>query len=287
MKMTIADKALLVQLQISQWTARKRDKKATEDVAKAAGADVSAGNYNKSLLAGTDALKKVHQYSTVIRTWYYDNTLSWGINGTQLLPSKNYFEFNTEWRQHKAKWEELVNEFCKDYMYHRAHAQQFLGTLYNDDDYPNAVELKRKFHIDMATFPVPSTDFRVEVGEQELQRIQQEVELRVSEAAEKAMSDLWHRLYERIEHVTERLSDSSVLFRDSMTEHTLDLCRMLPRLNFNDDPNLDRMCKEIEHKIGMQDPHALRYDLDLREQKAKEAKDIMDKMSVFMNGFNN
>ena len=61
---------------------------------------------------------------------------------------------------------------------------------------------------------------------------------------------------------------------------------MLPRMNFNDDPDLERMGREIEAKIIGHDPDALRYDLDLREQKAKEAKDIMDKMSVFMGGMN-
>ena len=47
--MKLSDKALLVQLSISQWTARKYDKRATEQVNNANNAAMTAGRYNKSL----------------------------------------------------------------------------------------------------------------------------------------------------------------------------------------------------------------------------------------------
>ena len=42
--MKLSDKALLVQLNISQWTARKYDKKATEQVAATYNSAVQAGS---------------------------------------------------------------------------------------------------------------------------------------------------------------------------------------------------------------------------------------------------
>ena len=106
--MKLTDKALLVQLNVSQWTARKYDKKVTQQVADQYQAMVEAGRYNKSLLPLNDYLGNIHKLTTTIRTEYYKNTLPWGINGTQMLPSKNYLSFMTEHRAKKAQWLGLV-----------------------------------------------------------------------------------------------------------------------------------------------------------------------------------
>ena len=93
--MNLSDRALLVQLSISQWTARKYDKKVTQDVASSHGVSTSAGRYNKVLLPMNDLLDRVHKKSTLIRTKFYENTLPWGIEGTMMLPSANYLKFVT------------------------------------------------------------------------------------------------------------------------------------------------------------------------------------------------
>ena len=100
--MKLSDKALLVQLNISQWTARKYDKRATEQVAQQNASALTAGRYNKSLLPMNDALTNIHQKSTLIRKKFYTNTLPWGIEGTMMLPSANYLNFMTEFRKEKS-----------------------------------------------------------------------------------------------------------------------------------------------------------------------------------------
>ena len=114
--MKLSDKALLVQLNISQWTARKYDKRATEQVAQQNGSASQAGRYNKSLLPMNDALNNIHQKSTLIRKKFYTNTLRWGIEGTMMLPSANYLNFMTEFRKEKADWESLVDTFYHEYL---------------------------------------------------------------------------------------------------------------------------------------------------------------------------
>jgi hypothetical protein len=69
-----------------------------------------------------------------------------------------------------------------------------------------------------------------------------------------------------------------------MVENARELCSLLPRLNFADDPNLERMRLQVEGRLASHHPDALRNDPDLRRNAALEAKQIMDKMSVFMNG---
>ena len=279
--MNLNDRALLVQLNISQWTARKYDKKATRQVADTFHNFVDQGRYNKALLPMNSLLDNIHKKTTQIRTKFYENTLPWGIEGTMMLPTANYLSFMADFRKEKGEWESLVQTFVDNYDSLKVDAQRVLGQLYDPADYPMRFELADKFRMDMAIFPVPSTDFRVSIGSEELSRIQQDVERRVQQAQSTAMQEVWTRLYDRVKHMAEKLADPKAIFRDSMVENAREICAILPRLNFSDDPNLEALRQEVEGKL-IKHPEALRNDPDLRRDTAAEAKKIMDAMSVFM-----
>jgi len=279
--MNLNDRALLVQLSISQWTARKYDKKTTCEVAVNHNTITDAGRYNKSLLPMNDYLANVQKKASAIRQKYYENTLPWGIEGTQMLPSANYLAFMADFRKEKGEWEYLVSEFLSNYDRLRLDAKRVLGSLYDDADYPLTNQIESKFCMDMAVFPVPTNDFRVQINSAELYRIQQDVEQRVKQAQTQAMNDVGQRLYDKVQHIAERLADPKAVFRDSMVENARELCALLPRLNFADDPNLETMRQQVEASL-LRHPDALRNNPALRRDTAAEARKIADTMSVFM-----
>jgi hypothetical protein len=204
-----------------------------------------------------------------------------------MLPSANYLNFITEFRREKSEWDTLVNLFTSNYALLKADAKRFLGSLYREEDYPNDSDIAAKFKMDMAVFPVPSNDFRVSIGSEELSRIQQDVERRVQDASASAMKDVWQRLYDRVEHLVEKMvkvDDPKSRFHESSIEHVQSLCELLPRLNFNDDPNLETMRNEVEQKLANINKDAIVGNDTFRSQKIDEAKAIMDKMAVFMGG---
>ncbi len=282
MTMMLNDRALLVSLSISQWTARKLDKKATKEVADINRASTSAGRYNKSLLPLNDLLANVHQKTGVIREKFAKNTLPWGVDGTRILPSANYLQFMQDFRKEKSEWQSLVNTFLDNYEYLVAEAKRWLGDLYDEKDYPSKESIIGKFSMDMGIFPVPSNDFRVELSSDELTRIQEDLEARMTSIQQEAMNDCWHRLYKHVEHITEKLSDPKNIFRDSMIENARETCDLLTRLNISEDPNLEAMRQAVERKLLDHHPDTLRNDLDVRQDTAEEARKIMDAMSVFM-----
>lgn len=282
--MNLNDRALLVQLNISQWTARKYDKRATKDVAAMHNATEAAGRYNKALLPMNDYLDNVQKKATQIRTRYYQNTLPWAMDGTQMLPSANYLSFMTDFRKQKSEWEYTVSLFLENYDYMKDQAKRILGSLYVESDYPSELEVQTKFKMDMAVFPVPSTDFRVQLSNDELNHIRGDLEARLATAQQTAVREVWDRLFDKVKHIADKLADPSAIFRDSMLENAREICDLLPRLNFTDDPNLEMMRAEVEAKLASHHPDALRNNLDLRQDTALEAADIMKRMSVFMNG---
>lgn len=282
--MKLTDRALLVQLAISQWTARKFDRKTTKDIASQHGVSDVVGRYNKALLPLNDTLARIHKHTAAIRQDYYSNTLPWGLEGSRILPTGNYLEFMSYFRCHKYNWNLLVDQFLAEYEQAKADAQAILGSMYDPNDYPPIDRMRDKFKLDMAVFPVPTNDFRVELSDDQLSSIRDDIEARVQDASRKAMSDVWQRLYEKVSHITNKLSDPQAIFRDSMVENARELCELLPRLNFADDPDLEAMRVEVESKLVSHHPDALRNDPILRANAAKDASDITRRMEIFMEG---
>jgi len=282
--MKLSDRALLVQLNISTWSANKLDKEISAETNAIKGVQQSAGRYHKSLLPMCDLLDDIKKKATLIRTKFYDNTLPWGVKGIQILPTANYLAFMTDFRKERAEYEQLVNRFVPEYPQLVVDAQRFLGAAYKPADYPEPHEIGDKFKMDMQVMPVPNTDFRVNIADEELQRIHDEVEARVKQAAKGAMMDVWQRLYDKVKHLAEKLDDPKAIFRDSTVNHLVDLCEMLPRLNVMDDPNLEAMRQEVEAKLAGYNPDTLRADVKVRQTVATEANDIAAKMAAFMGG---
>ena len=283
----IANKALICQLTISQWLGRKFDKKATQDVANLNNTATNSGRYNKALLPMSDALNDIYKKTTLIRLEYYKNTLPWGIKDTNLLPSKNYLEYMTLFRQGKSEWFDLVDKFLSDYPRLQLEAERYLGDLYNPDDYPNVSMLKNKFAMDMVLMPVPTDDFRVSISDEELDKVQKDVGNRVDNASENAMQEAWQRLYDKVKHMSDKLADPKSVFRDTIVDNIVGLCDVLKRLNIHDDPNLESLRQEVETSFANEIPESLRNDINLRNRKAHEANAIMKKMNVYMGGTKN
>lgn len=280
----LSDRALLVQLNISQWTARKLDKKATREVADSNGASRDSGNYNKKLLPMSDSLANIHTMTGDLRREFYANTLPWGLENTHMLPTSNYLSFMTTFRKRKAEWEQCVSRFLLDYPSLQHSAQRFLGGLYDKADYPDVNDLRSKFKIDMVVLPVPSNDFRVQLADDELSGIHADIQRRVEESSGLAMKEAWQRLYSQVKLMSERLGNTEGRLYDSLFDNAIELCRLLPRLNFSDDPNLEAMRQEVETKLVGHSKEAIKGSPVLRKQVADEAADIMARMGAFMGG---
>lgn len=284
--MKLNDRALLVQLSISTWSANRLDKEISAETTARKGAITGSGRYHKSLLPMCDLLDAIKSKASLIRTKFYENTLPWGVKGIQILPSANYLAFMTEFRKERAEYEQLVNRFVPAYPQLVADAKNLLGASYKASDYPEAHEIADKFKMDMQVMPVPNDDFRVNIADSELTRIQEEVQARVNQAAQAAMQDVWQRLYDKVKHLANKLDDPKSRLHESTVQHVVDMCELLPRLNFNDDPNLEAMRREVETKLTGYSKDALVTSPTLRQTKADEANDIAARMAAFMGGLN-
>ena len=278
--MSINEKAMLVYLNISFWTARKYDKRISQEIEDQYNAD-DAGRYNKILIA-KEHLANIQKIISAARTFHYENTLPWSDNGGRLLPSANYFNYVKSIQCFKDDFEREVINFINVYPDLKEEARQRLNGMFDEEDYPDVNALETKFDIKNMILPVPEADdFRVSLNDDEVDSIKESLEKQVMNSTESAMKDLWQRLFKVVSHLAERLSDPDNKFKNSLVENISALCDLLPKLNITNDPKLTEAVDEIQQKLTINDSQTLRTDEAVRSKTAAEAQKIMNKMRQY------
>jgi hypothetical protein len=279
---------MLASLSISMWSARKHDPEASEEIAMRHGAQTDVGRYNKVLLP-KKALADLQKIVSEARDAHYFITLPWDDNGYRVLPGSVYMDHREKMRSLASRFyssadslygqfEELVNQ-----------ARQRLGGLFRQEDYPTLGELRSKYSFETKIMPLPDAgDFRVTLGDEEKARIKRQITLDVEASLRIGSRELWHRLYEAVEHMSNRLSAYKVTddgvehpFRDTVVTNLVKLIDVLPKLNVTHDPELDRLADQVRASLLI-DPQELRQSDSVRVETAKRAAEIASKMAGYM-----
>jgi hypothetical protein len=265
-------RAMLVNLSMSMWSARKHDKSVDQTVESHYNA-TNAGRFNKLLIA-REAIKAVEKTSNTARTYHYANTLPWSDEGYRMLPVANFEKYSEEMRKHRATFDSAVNDFCANYDALVADAKVRLNGLFKATDYP--INIRSRFSWGIQITPIPmGDDFRVNMSNTELVAIQNDIEHRTENAMKDAHADLYRRLIESVGHMADKLATKDAIFRDSLVDNLSELCELLPRLNVVDDAQLEAMRRKVEQKLCQHSPEALRNNEPLRQQTANDASAIL------------
>jgi len=281
---SIASSAMLVELSISSWTARKLDKKVSTQVDLDKQTKTRAGNYNKNLLAGTGFLDTITKYAANARAWHISQTLPWSDNGLRLLPMSNFMAYKQNLTTLETNYQALVDKFIIAYPNLVSAAAFQLGDLFNRDEYPEAEQIVKKFKFTVNYLPVPMAgDFRIEIEDYIKSEIHQSCERAFNDRLNNAMKDAWGRLHECLMRMSERLADNEKgekkIFRDSLIENAVELVDLLKHFNLTGDTNMELARKELAEAIMNHDADDLRESFVARESVKKKVDDILSKFS--------
>jgi hypothetical protein len=280
MATTLSNRALLVNLQISQWTARKLDRAETQLLNQRHGLTVEAARVNKNLLPLATELERVHQITAFIRKDFAKRTLPWGLEGVNILKADAYVEFTGVVRQWQAEWHGAVDAFVAAYPTYREEARLLLNGMFKDEDYPHPEDLARRFAFNMRFMPMPDQqDWRVDIGDEALATLKADLAKDIEKSMGEAMTTAWLRVYDVVSKAHERLSNPENVFRDSLVDNAIELCALLPSLNVLDDPGMEKARQAIERSLCAVKPDTLRDDLSVRAKVAGDMADILRKMS--------
>jgi hypothetical protein len=279
----ITHKAMLAAVHISIWTATKHDRKVSRDVANQHGAQERAGRYNKQLLMGVARLEDLRTLAGQIRQHFYKVTLPWSDEGLRLLPSHFLFDLTARTREFKTDFSAGVDQFLDVYPSYIREARAELGSLFREEDYPSVDKLREKFNVNLEILPISTgDDFRVTMSAEEQARIAREIDANVRQRLTKGTDDLWKRLRDVVSHMVGRLNEPESRFHATLITNIHDLVSLLPQLNVNQDPDLERFATQIRARLCNYTAQDLKKDDLLRTSTAAEAAGIVAEMDELL-----
>jgi len=274
---TLASASMLVEVNISNWVGRKKDKRASEDVVTQNHAAAGVANVNKKLLADSDNLRAIQQHVTATRSAHAHMTMPWSNSGLRLLPTAQYFKYQQTMTDMQNEFERLITNFLDSYNDEVIDVQMKLGDLFSRDDYPTTGDLERKFAFSINYMPLPDAgDFRVDIGNEALAEVKQQYSEFYAKQYNTAMNDVWTRLHKALTSMSDRLDYSSKedkkVFRDTLVSNVTDMIELLRVCNVTNSTQMSAMADSLEEAMSGVTPDALRED-DYFRAETKAAVD--------------
>lgn len=250
----IGSSAMLVELNISIWTARKLDKKVSNDVDISNSTMTKAGNYHKNLLAGDDSLAAIGKLASLIRHYHVAITSPWSDSGQWLLTTAYFLTYKQEMARLEKEYWNLVNQFIPAYSTKISAAAFQLGTLFNREEYPDVDKVRDKFGISIRYTPVPeSGDFRVDIGNEGMAELKAQYEEMYTANIAKVTQDAWDRLYKVLTQLSFGLrtneDGTKGKIYESVLDNASDLCEILQHLNVSGDTQLEYMRTTLQNSL--------------------------------------
>lgn len=251
--------SMLVEFNASVWTARKLDRKVSDEVvaSKSAGSKAAA-RVNKNLLAGRPELDVIQNHVTAVRNYVYDNTLPWSDSGLRLLPTIRFIAFNARMQDEENTYWDLCKSFVTVYPSLITAQAMALGDMFKREEYPAPDTIAHKFGFSVNYMPVPTAgDFRVDVGNDAQRELQDKLTALADERVSKAMDDVRLRIKGHLERMVDRLGVDVVAgdakprrFHDSMIEGGFELCDLVKGLNVVGDTDLEAARASLEQCLA-------------------------------------
>lgn len=286
----LSERAMLSVLNLSAWTAVKKDRKVTREVLLQHNARSDAGQWNKRLVS-KDALAEIALIHGQAREYHRIHTLPWLDKGPRLLPATFHSEYEPTMLDFQERSAMAVSRFVEGYPDFVADARIVQNGMFSEADYPSSDRIERKFGFRYILMPVPDEkDFRVDISETVAERIRESVRAANDATIKGAITDIAARAHEVLSEMATSLRGyhpatkdhkATGIFRDTLVSNVADLAALIPGLNIADDPTLAWLATSMQRLSGIA-PDTLRTDSMARATIADNAQAIIDHVSSFM-----
>ena len=240
----------------------------------AEGTFLSAGK--KLLDTGHPRFRAVNAVRQRVRSYWTSISLPFPEPGIRLLRQDALTAFQEQMHQFTEELNEAVSNLDEQYLSLKSAAQERLGSLFNDDDYP--VSMIGLFEVSWDFPSVEPPDYlrqlNPELYEQECQRVQS----RFEEAVRLAEDAFLGELSQLVSHLTDRLSGQAdgrpKVFRDSAIGNLHEFFERFRSLNVRSNEQLDVLVAQCQGIVQGIQPQELRKRDTLRQQVASELSGV-------------
>jgi hypothetical protein len=263
---------MLVELSISKWTASKKDKQASAELADQNGAKRSMARAYKTLIESP----KLEALNSLVSRIYDANlnmTMDWAAK-LRLLTTANYMKHVNLMTAFQAEFDKAVDDFIDEYRWSVTQQQVSLGTLFNPDDYPSEGEVRKKFGIRLTYTPVADMrDWRLDIGREAEEVLKAHYEKVHAELVTTAMNSLFRRIGDALRVFSRQLTveagPDGKPVKGKIYDGTIELIRellgMMETCNITGDPTMQRVQRDLTLAFEGIDSRA-----DLKDETVRE-----------------
>lgn len=270
----IFDKACLIQMNFSIWTASK----SVDPVLMSQLGNQREWLRGRKNLINPELLGQIRTASLQARHKVRRYALPFPIHSIQLVP-KEYISTIEDILQHQERvfWER-VDEFVSMYHEARDEAQVALGSLFNEQDYPQNVRKKFKFEWQFLALQVPSqtTILSPDIYEREKVRF----ENLINETREMCMQALRAEFSGLLHELTQKLTSNGdrpkKIVANSMFNKLNQFFQEMQTKNIFEDQELISLTQNAQEIIGNVSPYNLKYNEQAREHIKSEIQSIQE-----------
>jgi exonuclease VII large subunit len=269
---TIASSAMLVDLHIGFWAGRKKDKAASDEVARLNNAEKGVTSVIKQLLGDCAELDAVHKFAANARNVHTSATMPWFDRGPRLLPTSQYFMYHQQITALRDEFARLAEVFLQAYAWKITQAQAKLGHLFVVSEYPNEDKLRKKFRFNMTYIPLPETgDWRVDMEREAQDALREQYQAAFTAQLKGAMDDIWQRLHTTLSTLSRQLSDQTEDGKTpkiyaSVFDRANEIIDMMETCNITNDMNMQLMQKRLKLAFRGVTVENVKDDANLRRE---------------------
>jgi hypothetical protein len=311
---TINERAMLVTLNISMWTAAVGDSEAAKEAMRAIGADEKfesgseTGRLTKFLI-DPKALAPGNKLAGAARKQHKKLTSPYSDDSTRIIAGAGYRKYMDGMAEAERDfWNWYQHTFKPAYPGLVAKARTTRKGDFRLSEYPDAhlididrgewrdrtpsTKLDRKFGFAVTPAPVPEANHfsnLIGVSAADMALIQQSAMNDANARIERAVNDVWQRLLVVVEAMVERLTvfgtplvdengqetGKRAFFLDTLVTNITGLLDLVPILNVTADPEITATAREIEQRLTQYSPQVLRSSPQIRTDVLRSATQIM------------
>ena len=149
-------------------------------------------------------------------------------------------------REVERSFSQSVEEFLEVYPSYIEQVRPELNGLFREEDYPSAEKLRAKFGVKLEVLPFPVAMTFESRSQRKNKRGWREKSTRVYVSRSTVGPRTCGPADRRGHHMVDKLNDPESRFHASLITNGLDLVDLLPRLNVNQDEELNRFAAEIK-----------------------------------------
>ena len=278
----LKNEVICVRLYQSMWSARKTDKAVSTDTKHRYDAAEDAGSFNKKL-APASFLSGVNAAFAELDRFHKTRTVMWDDDGWRLLANADYFEYMAGMDERKADISRAVDMLQAGWSEFIENEEMRLGKMFDSTDYPTAHDLPEKYGTKIRR-KILTTEDDIRIADHDAieASLREEIMAEHADNQQRAMKDLWDRLYEPVKKLAEKLQDPDLKAQKSLVENVWNVTQLLSKLNVFGDRALEAMYKEIEDKLCKHSVKKLKIDEDAYAETKAAVEDIMKRMEGYI-----